>query len=76
MLWASPPEDQLQVPRWQVPRWWPSSGIGLMGLMHINKLGGKAQATFRQVHQAHPVLSEECGVEYINHVLPEDIGMQ
>ena len=47
-----------------------------MGLMRINELGGKAQATFRQVHQTNPLLSEECGGEYINHVLPEDVEMR
>ena len=25
--------------QWQVPEWWPSTGKGLMDLMHINGLG-------------------------------------
>ena len=32
-----------QVPRWQVPGWWPFSSKDIMDLMHINELGGRAQ---------------------------------
>ena len=32
-----------------MPRWWPSSGKGLMCFMHINEPGGRGQVALQQV---------------------------
>ena len=45
MLRVSPLKGLWQMPGWQVPGWWSSSGKGLMGLMHIDELGGRVRFT-------------------------------
>ena len=50
-LYGSNSEEQLRASPlkglWQVPRGWPSSGKGLIGPLHINELGGRAQFALR-----------------------------
>ena len=43
-LRGSPLKGLLQVPGWQVPRWWPSSGKGPLGAMQNNQLDGREKS--------------------------------